>query len=179
MLDGNGGEDSFGTEVKVVRWLMVDRIEECEPGKRAIAVKTFPRSDLLFLDHFPERPLVPGVLQIEMIAQTAAACMRILRPEISAVLSHVRSARFVRPVRPGDLCRITAEIVALRPAHVIARGTIEVDQQKTAEAEILAVILPGVHADPPRDPLIAEWLERQGSAAEMPGNVAAASRNGA
>ena len=58
---------TIGEKVAIVRWLLIDKLEECDPGKHAVAVKVFPRSDLMFMDHFPGQALVPGVLEIEMI----------------------------------------------------------------------------------------------------------------
>ena len=152
---------TIGEKVAIVRWLLIDKLEECDPGKHAVAVKVFPRSDLMFMDHFPGQALVPGVLEIEMIAQTAAACVRLWRPKTFAVLSTVHSARFLKPIRPGDQCRVTADIVKMRPHYVLVSGYIEVGATKVGEAEILAAVVPGV-VNEERDPVIEEWLHRPG-----------------
>lgn len=161
-----------------MRWLLIDKLEECEPGKHAVAVKVFPRSDLMFMDHFPGRALVPGVLEIEMIAQTAAACVRLLRPRTFAVLSTVHSARFLKPIQPGDQCRVTIDIVKMRPHYVLVTGYIEVGATKVGEAEILAAVVPGVVNDE-RDPVIEEWLRRPGQRANDEGDWVGESDNGA
>lgn len=145
-----------------MRWLLIDKLESCEPGKRAVAVKVFPRSDLLFMDHFPGRPLVPGVLEIEMIAQTAAVCVKAWRPKTFAVLSSVHSARFIKPIHPGDQCRITAEITKMRPHYLQVSGYIEVGGSKVGEAEIMAAVVPGVSQEA-RDPVLDDWLQRAGT----------------
>src|ERR1051325_7805477 len=125
-----------------MRWILLDRLEECEPGKHAVGIKTFSRSDLLFMDHFPGREMVPGVLEIEMIAQTAGACVRLFRPKTFAVLSLIQSARFHRPILPGDQCRITAHLLKMRPHYVLVAGYVEVGGQKVGEAEFVASINP-------------------------------------
>jgi 3-hydroxyacyl-[acyl-carrier-protein] dehydratase len=150
-----------------MRWLLIDRLEECEPGKRAVALKTFPRSDLLFMDHFPGRELVPGVLQIEMVAQTAGACLKLWRRDVFAVLSRVISARFRRPIGPGEQCRISAEITKLRSHFVVVAGFIEVAGRKMAEAELMVAVVPGVRFDAPKDAVIEDWLQRSGGTREQ------------
>jgi 3-hydroxyacyl-[acyl-carrier-protein] dehydratase len=149
-----------------VRWLLVDRLEECEAGKRAVAVKAFSRSDFIFMDHFPGHAVVPGVLEIEMIAQTVGACVRLLRPKTFAMLSKVESARFLRPITPGDQCRITVEILTMRPHYVRAVGYITVAEKRVGEAEFIAAIVPGVDLEV-KDPVIEDWLRRQGGLYEQ------------
>ena len=149
-----------------VRWFLIDRLEECEAGKRAVAIKAFSRSDLIFMDHFPGHEIVPGVLEIEMIAQTVTACVRLLRPKTFAVLSRVESARFIKQIVPGDQCRITAEIIRMRPHYIQATGYIEVAGKRVGEAQFVAAIVPGVEVDS-RDPLIEDWIQRQGGSCEQ------------
>jgi 3-hydroxyacyl-[acyl-carrier-protein] dehydratase len=146
-----------------LRWIFVDKLIECDPGRRVVGVKTFPRSDLMFLDHFPGLPRVPGVLQLEMIAQAAGKCVRLARPGVRTLLGAVRSAKFIRPVEPGDRCRITVEIVKLREQFAIACGTIDVDGIKASTAELLMAIVPEIHPEPSgQDPIVEEWKQSQG-----------------
>jgi 3-hydroxyacyl-[acyl-carrier-protein] dehydratase len=152
--------------VGAVRWFLIDRLEECEAGKRAVAIKAFSRSDLIFMDHFPGHEIVPGVLEIEMIAQTVTTCVRLLRPKTFAVLSKVESARFIKPIVPGDQCRITAQILRMRPHYIQAAGYIEVDGVRVGEAQFVAAIVPGVEVES-RDPLIEDWIRRQGGSCEQ------------
>ncbi len=149
-----------------MRWFLIDRLEECEAGKRAVAVKAFSRSDLIFMDHFPGHEVVPGVLEIEMIAQTVSTCVRLLRPKTFAVLSKVESARFIKPIVPGDRCRITAEVIRMRPHYIQAAGHIEVDGVRVGEAQFVAAIVPGVEIDM-KDPVIEGWIRRQGGSCEQ------------
>jgi 3-hydroxyacyl-[acyl-carrier-protein] dehydratase len=149
-----------------VRWLLIDRLEECEPGKRAVAVKAFSRSELMFMDHFPGREIVPGVLEIEMIAQTAGVCVRLYRPSTFAVLSKVEWAKFLKPITPGDQCRVTAEIVRMRPHYIQVTGHIEVAGTRVGEAAFIAAIVHGFELEV-KDPVMEDWIKRQGGACEQ------------
>jgi 3-hydroxyacyl-[acyl-carrier-protein] dehydratase len=149
-----------------VRWFLIDRLEECEAGKRAVAIKVFSRSETFFMDHFPGHAIVPGVLEIEMIAQTVTTCVRLLRPKTFAVLSKIEWARFLKPISPGDQCRITAEIVRMRPHYVQATGYIEVAGTRVGEAEFVAAIIPDVEIEM-KDPVIEDWLRRRGGSCEQ------------
>lgn len=119
-----------------MRWLLVDKILEMEPGKKAVGVRCFSRSELFFMDHFPGYPVVPGVLQIEMIAQVGGKCIMEAIPGFLPVLTSVKSAQFRRAIQPGDRALIHAE-VTLRRSYSIASGWIEVDGKKVASAEVM------------------------------------------
>jgi 3-hydroxyacyl-[acyl-carrier-protein] dehydratase len=145
----------------LVRWYLIDQLIECEPGRLAVAVKTFPMSDDLFQTHFAGNPLVPGVLHIEMMAQAAAKSLRILRPDQLTMLVSVKSAKFFRPVLPGDRCRITVEIEA-HDQYARESGVIDVDGVVVSRAELLVAFAPRVPFDPERDPIIEGWRQRRG-----------------
>jgi 3-hydroxyacyl-[acyl-carrier-protein] dehydratase len=150
-----------------MRWFMVDRLEECEAGVRAIAIKSFSRSELFFMDHFPGRPTVPGVLEIEMIGQTAALCVACLNPGSFGMLSHVRSARFLRPIVPGDQCRIHIEILKLRTQYMTTSGYIEVDGRRVGEAELMGAIIQNPATENLANPIIEDWKQRNGGTSEQ------------
>jgi 3-hydroxyacyl-[acyl-carrier-protein] dehydratase len=120
-----------------VRWLLIDKIIECDPGKTAVGQKTFPRSDMIFMDHFPGFPIVPGVLQIEMIAQMAGKCIAMAVPGILPVLGSVKSAKFYRNVNPGDLCVIKVTVTKIAKSYALGEGEIFVDGEKVSAASIL------------------------------------------
>lgn len=147
-----------------MRWFLIDQLLECEPGRRAVAVKTFPMSDLMFLTHFESNPVVPGVLHIEMVAQAAAKSLKILRPEMLTMLISVKSAKFFRPVLPGDRCRVAVDIVT-RGDYATESGIIDVDGVRVSQAELLVAFVP--RAEPPeRDAIIEAWRRRQGGQSE-------------
>jgi len=82
-------------------------------------------------------PIVPGVLQIEMIAQMAGKCMAMKNPAVLPVLGSVKSAKFYQNIKPGDQCIISIEVKKISRAYGIASGIITVNDQKMAAAEIL------------------------------------------
>ncbi len=146
-----------------MRWLLIDRIIECQPGVAAVGIKTFPRSDLFFMDHFPGMPIVPGVLQIEMIAQMAGKCAAMANPEILPVLGSVKNAKFYKNVNPGDLCVIKARIIKMSKNYVVGEGEIEVDGQKVASASILfGVVERSKLSSNSFDAVTQDFLARQG-----------------
>ena len=120
-----------------MRWALVDKILECSPGVSAKGTKTFPRSDLFFMDHFPEFPIVPGVLQIEMMAQLAGKCISMKHPEILPVLGSVKQAKFYANVGPGDLCVIDAKISKIAKAYSLAEIEVKVDGARVSAAILL------------------------------------------
>jgi 3-hydroxyacyl-[acyl-carrier-protein] dehydratase len=125
--------------------LLVDRVLDWESGKRITAIKNVTINEEFFNGHFPHKPVMPGVLTIEALAQTAAllAFMSIgQKPDDNAVVYFVGidGARFKRPVEPGDQLRMEVEI--LRQSRGIwkfqARAT--VDEQLVVEAELMCTM---------------------------------------
>jgi len=97
--------------------LMIDRVLECEPGKRIRAVKNVSANEPHFLGHFPGRPIMPGVLILEAMAQ--AACILALRtkgdlPDANTTYYYagIDGARFKRPVVPGDQLELEVLVLA-------------------------------------------------------------------
>lgn len=145
-----------------MRWLLIDKILECEPGKTAVGQKTFPRSDLIFMDHFPGFPIVPGVLQIEMIAQMAGKCIAMSVPGVLPVLGTVKAAKFYRNVHPGDLCVIKARVLKVAKNYALGEGDIEVDGQKVSSATILFGMVDRSRLNSNEfDSVTQEFLQRQ------------------
>ncbi len=145
-----------------MRWLLIDKILECEPGVSATGIKTFPRSDLLFMDHFPGLPIVPGVLQIEMIAQMAGKCIALSRPGILPVLGSVKSAKFYHNIQPGEACLIKGRIEKIARNYALAEGEIEVAGRKVSAASILfGLIDRGQLHSNEFDAVSQDWLKRQ------------------
>ncbi len=145
-----------------MRWFLIDRLVEVDPGKTAVAVKCFTRSEAFFEQHFPGMPIVPGVLQVEMIAQTAGKCIRALHPEYLTVLGQVKGAKFYRNIEPGDQCFIKIEVEKIRPQYALAKGHIEVNGQKVSSAEIMYGVVPSNSLKEGHvDEVMADYLKRK------------------
>lgn len=117
--------------------LLVDQVLELEPGRRVVAIKNVTRNEPFFDGHFPGNPIMPGVLVIEAMAQTAALLLlHELEDRDQKVLffSGIEKARFRRPVVPGDRLRMEVESLRLRTFHSRFRGRATVDGELAVEA---------------------------------------------
>jgi 3-hydroxyacyl-[acyl-carrier-protein] dehydratase len=116
----------------------------------------------MFQDHFPGFPIVPGVVQIEMIAQVGGKCLRAALPEILTVLASVKSAKFYRSIEPGDRCEIHIDVENLRSTYAVVSGTIYVDDKRVAQATVMYGMLPATHLEPgATDFVLARWKKEQ------------------
>jgi 3-hydroxyacyl-[acyl-carrier-protein] dehydratase len=125
--------------------LLVDRVLDWESGKNITAIKNVTINEEFFVGHFPHKPVMPGVLTIEALAQTSALLAFLTtgqKPDDNAVVYFVGidGARFKRPVEPGDQLKMHVEI--LRHARGIwkfhAKAT--VDDQLVVEAELMCTM---------------------------------------
>lgn len=133
-------------------FLLVDRVLELEPGQRVVAIKTVTANEPHFVGHFPERPIMPGVLMVEALAQAGAVAVLSLpeRRGKLALFAGIDDCRFRRAVVPGDVLRLEVVVERLRGMFGRARGTASVDGEVAVEATISFII--------PKDQTIAGGL---------------------
>ena len=119
-------------------FLLIDTIEEMEVGKKVVATKYMKPDEFWFKGHFPDYPVVPGVLMLEMMAQAGAVAM-LAMPENKGKLGFfggVKEAKFRRQVKPGDTLRIEVEIVKIKGPVGVGKGICTVDGEKAVSGEI-------------------------------------------
>ncbi len=130
--------------------LLVDRVEELVPDERIAAIKAVSINEPFFAGHFPGRPIMPGVLIVEALAQAAGVlAVESLGLAGSGKLVYfmaIEDAKFRSPVEPGVLLRLEVEFVQKRASVCKFAGRALVDGKLAAQANFTAMI-----ADPPKD----------------------------
>ena len=130
--------------------LLVDRVEELIPRKRIVCIKAVTINEPFFQGHFPSRPIMPGVLLVEAMAQASGVlAVESLGLAGSGKLVYfmaIDGAKFRRPVEPGVLLRIEVDLVQDRGKICKFAGRVLIEGQLVAEANFTAMI-----ADPPSD----------------------------
>ncbi len=119
-------------------FLMVDRVTELEPGKRAIGVKNVSINEWFFQGHFPNEPVMPGVLILECMAQVGGIAI-LSAPEnrgLTGYLVGIERARFRQPVVPGDQLVVCAEVTAIRTNICFVKAEAFVNDRLVAEASL-------------------------------------------
>ena len=125
-------------------FLFVDRLLEFEAGKRAVGVKNASFGDPFFVGHFPNDPVLPGVVQVEAIAQVATALILLSFEGLDGkrpAFTGIEKTRFRRAVRPGDVLRIEVDLLSWRRGMGTAQGKVLVDGKVACESEILATMI--------------------------------------
>lgn len=123
-------------------FLMIDTIEELEPGKRAVAKKCVSYNEPFFAGHFPKEPVMPGVLIVEALAQAGAVAI-LSQPEFkgrTAYFGAINSAKFKQKVVPGDVLRLELEIIKQKGPVGVGRATATVDGKVVTQAELTFAI---------------------------------------
>ena len=125
-------------------FLLVDRIVEVELGKRIVGIKNVTYNEPFFPGHFPGRPIMPGVLIVEAMAQTAGILVFNSLPQeqikTPVYFLGIDNVRFRKPVIPGDQLRLELEITKHRQSVWGFKGKALVDGNVVAEAELLAML---------------------------------------
>ncbi len=120
-------------------FLLVDRILEVEEGKRAVGIKNVSANEEFFNGHFPEYPVMPGVLIVEALAQVGAVAV-LMKEENKGKLAFfagIDNCRFKRQVKPGDQLRLEVEMVRLRGSVGKGKAIATVDGEVACETEIM------------------------------------------
>ena len=126
------------------RWpfLLVDKIVELEPGKRAVGLKQVSAGEIYFQGHFPGQPIMPGVLIVEALAQVGSVALLSSAAHAGKIglFAGIDGFRFRRTVVPGDTLRLEVTLTKLRGVVGKGTGRAEVDGQVVAEGELLFAI---------------------------------------
>lgn len=126
-------------------FLLVDRIVECDDQDKIVGIKNVTINEPFFQGHFPGMPVMPGVLQLEAMAQVAGVLMIKTSNVSGGVVPYFMSidgARFRRVVKPGDQLRIEINITQRRSRSVKFTGNISVEGQAASEAEMMCMVVP-------------------------------------
>lgn len=123
------------------RWpfLLVDKILEIEPGRRAVGLKQVSAGEIYFQGHFPGQPIMPAVLIVEALAQVGSVAL-LSSPEHKGkigLFAGIDGFRFRRPVVPGDSLRLEVTLTRIRGSVGKGKGRAEVDGQVAAEGELM------------------------------------------
>ena len=139
--------------------LLIDRILEIHPRERVVALKNVTANEPHFQGHFPDYPIMPGVLIIEAMAQAGGALLLTEIPDRDQklmVFTGIDNAKFRRPVVPGDQLRIEVTVLNWRSRAVRMQGSVTVDGKLASEATITCQLVPRPGSAPPSTPPIVD-----------------------
>jgi len=120
-------------------FMLVDRILECDDEKRIVGLKNLTFNELFFQGHFPGQPVMPGVLQMEAMAQVAGILLNRMfggEGKIS-YFAAIDNARFRRPVVPGDQLRMEIDVIKAKPRLSKVHAKAFVEDQLVSEADLM------------------------------------------
>jgi beta-hydroxyacyl-ACP dehydratase FabZ len=125
-------------------FIMIDRVAELEPDKRIVAIKNVSFNEEFFSGHFPGKPIMPGVLIVEAMAQSAIVMLCSDKPAVKELkltyyLGSVK-VRFLHPVTPGDQLRITVEPLKIVKNAAIVSARAEVLGREVASGELAFMV---------------------------------------
>ena len=126
-------------------FLLIDRVIEMERRQRIVAIKNVTINEPHFTGHFPDYPIMPGVLMVEAIAQTGGALLLTEIPDRDSklmVFTGIDNAKFKRPVVPGDQLRIEVTVLNWRTRAVKMQGVITVEGKVVCEATVTCMVVP-------------------------------------
>lgn len=123
-------------------FLLVDKVIEVEEGKRVVGLKNVSINEPFFQGHFPDYPVMPGVLILEALAQVGAIAVLGMEENKGKIgfLAGVDKCRFKRQVKPGDQLKLEVEITRMKGPIGKGKGTATVDGEIACEAEIMFAI---------------------------------------
>lgn len=123
-------------------FLLVDRIVEWEAGKRAVGIKNVTVNEPFFQGHFPEYPVMPGVLIVEALAQVGAVAVLGMEENRGnlAFFAGIDKFRFRGQVRPGDVLRLEVELLRLKGSVGKGKGVARVGDRVVAEGELMFAV---------------------------------------
>ena len=123
-------------------FLLIDKIEELEPGKRAVGYKNVSMNESFFQGHFPEEPVMPGVLTVEALAQVGAVCILSLEQYKGKIgyFAGINNLKFKKKVVPGDTLKLEVEIIKQKGPIGIGKATATVDGKIAVTGELTFAI---------------------------------------
>jgi 3-hydroxyacyl-[acyl-carrier-protein] dehydratase len=126
-------------------FLLIDRVIDIVRKKRIVAIKNVTVNEPFFTGHFPNYPIMPGVLIVEAIAQAGGALLLTEVPDRDnklMVFTGIQQAKFRRPVVPGDQLRIEVDVIVWRSTAVKMQGHVFVDGKLACEATVTCQLVP-------------------------------------
>jgi 3-hydroxyacyl-[acyl-carrier-protein] dehydratase len=126
-------------------FLLIDRVVELQRKQRIVAIKCVTMNEQFFQGHFPDYPIMPGVLMVEAIAQAGGALLLTEVPDRDGklmVFTGIERAKFRRPVVPGDVVRIEVDVLQWKPRAVRLQGNAMVGGKLVCEATITCQLVP-------------------------------------